>query len=79
VNLKERRICTFDQSFFDKKFRTFFQIKVMEQETRTKPFVVSVEGNIGSGKSSMLKCFENMSETVTTVPGNLNVNVIIVA
>jgi len=40
----------------------------MEQETRTKPFVVSVEGNIGSGKSSMLKCFENMSETVTTVP-----------
>ena len=41
----------------------------MEQETRTKPFVVSVEGNIGSGKSSMLKCFENMSETVTTVPG----------
>lgn len=51
----------------------------MEQETRTKPFVVSVEGNIGSGKSSMLKCFENMSETVTTVPGNLNVNVIIVA
>ena len=48
----------------------------MEQETRTKPFVVSVEGNIGSGKSSMLKCFENMSETVTTVPGNFNVNMI---
>ena len=39
------------------------------EEPSTKPFVVSVEGNIGSGKSSMLKCFENMSETVTTVPG----------
>ena len=41
----------------------------MEDQPRKKPFVVSVEGNIGSGKSSMLKCFENMSEKVTTVPG----------
>ncbi len=43
----------------------------MEDQPRKKPFVVSVEGNIGSGKSSMLKCFENMSEKVTTVPGKI--------
>ena len=45
--------------------------EIMEDEPRKRPFVVSVEGNIGSGKSSMLKCFENMSEKVTTVPGKL--------
>ena len=45
----------------------------MDQETRKKPFVVSVEGNIGSGKSSMLKCFESLNETmVTTVPEPVN-------
>ena len=45
--------------------------EIMEDQPRKRPFVVSVEGNIGSGKSSMLKCFENMSEKVTTVPGKI--------
>ena len=45
--------------------------EIMEDQPSKRPFVVSVEGNIGSGKSSMLKCFENMSEKVTTVPGKL--------
>jgi len=38
----------------------------MEPNKRKKSFVVSVEGNIGSGKSSMLKYFEN--DQVTAVP-----------
>ena len=40
----------------------------------TKPFVVSVEGNIGSGKSSMLKYFESLGgdDEIMTVPEPVN-------
>ena len=33
-----------------------------------RPFVVSIEGNIGSGKSTMLKYFEKVDENVAVVP-----------
>jgi len=44
------------------------KLTLEEDQLKQKPFVVSVEGNIGSGKSSMLKVFENMTDKVTTVP-----------
>ena len=31
-------------------------------DSRKKPFVVSIEGNIGAGKSTMLKFFENYKD-----------------
>lgn len=37
-------------------------------EKMEKQFVVSIEGNIGSGKSSMLKFLEKQSQEVVTVP-----------
>ena len=35
--------------------------------THQRPFVVSVEGNIGSGKSTMLRYFEKMDNNVTVL------------
>ena len=35
--------------------------------THQRPFVVSVEGNIGSGKSTMLRYFEKMDSNVTVL------------
>ncbi len=34
--------------------------KMAKSKTDTKPFIVSVEGNIGSGKSTMLKYFDSL-------------------
>ena len=37
------------------------------EERKQRPFIVSIEGNIGSGKSTMLKYFEKF-EDVELVP-----------
>ncbi len=36
--------------------------KEMSSTEIDRPFVVGVEGNIGSGKSTMLKYFENLGD-----------------
>ncbi len=38
------------------------------EKRKKKSFVVSIEGNIGSGKSSMLKFIENLNNEVITLP-----------
>lgn len=43
----------------------------MKSQIIKKPFRVAIEGNVGSGKSTMIKYFENFKE-VETNPVSLN-------